>query len=67
MVSVAHKNLAKGEALAERVAAFTRARGGWHDIAAVAEFLISDAAARDGMTINIDGGMRHDRCPSATR
>ena len=31
------------------------------DVATVAEFLISDAAAYvTGQTINIDGGMRHD-------
>ena len=58
----AQKNLAKGEALAERVAAIPLGRAAvGADIAAVAEFLISDAAAYvTGQTINIDGGMRHD-------
>lgn len=56
------RGLASGEALAERVAAIPLGRAaGPQDIAAVAAFLVSDAAAYvTGQTLNIDGGMRHD-------
>ena len=47
---------------AERIAAIPLGRAATPaDVAGVAEFLVSDAAAYvTGQTINIDGGMRHD-------
>ncbi|MCB1745052.1 MAG: SDR family oxidoreductase [Gammaproteobacteria bacterium] len=54
--------LPKGAAIAERIAAIPLGRAATPaDVAGVAEFLVSDAAAYvTGQTINIDGGMRHD-------
>ena len=50
------------EAAARRVAGIPLGRAASAgDVAAVAEFLISDAAAYvTGQTVNIDGGLRHD-------
>ncbi|MBT6272663.1 MAG: SDR family oxidoreductase [Chromatiales bacterium] len=56
------RSLAKGEAMAERIAHIPLNRAAdAADVASVAEFLVSDAAQYvTGQTINIDGGMRHD-------
>ena len=56
------RQLAAGDSLAERVAAIPLGRAAdTQDIAAVAQFLMSDAARYvTGQTINIDGGMRLD-------